>query len=190
MRQVFRVVKAVFSCVAFFVFVAVQYGQVMAQSVIPYTDIPNSKYIETFGGFIDDKFVTVYEFDADNRILYRCVGMKDQKVGAFRCSKAKPPKKVLVPDDIVKKWKLLTGGEFVSGNNFTILPLTSFPEPYQQRVWSLILLNRSANKIWVCTYVKNDYEFTADIDGKTAYFFSSKQPEIHEFCRLKYPSRM
>ena len=187
MRQVLRVVKVVFSCTAFFVFVAVQSSQVMAQSVIPFTDIPNSKYIETFGGFIDDKRVTVYEFDADNKILYRCFGKKDQRMKVFQCSKAKPAKKALVPDDIVKKWKLLTGGEIASLNNFSILPLTSFPEPYQQRVWSLILLNRSANKIWVCRYVKNDYEFTADIDGKTAYFFSSKPPEIHEFCRLKYP---
>ncbi len=155
-----------------------------------YTDIPNSKYIETFRGFINDKFVTVYEFDADNRILYTCLGKKDQKMGAFYCSKAKPPNKVLVPDDIVKKWKLLTGGEIASVNNISILSLTSLPEPYQQYVVSLILLNRSANKIWVCSYVKNDYEFTADIDGITAYFFSSKQPEIHEFCRLRYPSRM
>lgn len=160
-----------------------------AQDILNFKEIPNSRVIETFFSQMLDNAAQTYVYDGKNKKLYVCHGARNSPLGDSSCYPAKVATNVIMPADIFERLKSMTGGDLASVNHFTILPLLQMEVPYQQIVNSVLMWNKKEDRIYVCRYIKNEYEFSTDIEQVEAFFFSTHQPEIYAICRLRYPTR-
>lgn len=158
----------------------------LSAEALKLADIKPSIYIFAYPMELSGNWMS-YEYATKENVLYRCVNGADRPVSESLCTKSEPPKNTFLHDAIVKRWGAETNGELASFNIFWSHDFLNIPEPYRQDVYTLIFHDKLNKKIWVCRFINNRFEFEASINHRDAFFFSSRPPVSHDFCKLEYP---